>query len=436
MKKDLSVVDCVRCSYERIGKPKSVLLAYSGGADSTSLLYALLKLREEEVLTLTCVHINHQIRDASIQEEERVKNHLQSLGVALLIKRVIVSREGNLEANAREARYQALYGAMKDTGSEVIALAHHANDQAETMLMRLMYGTGLAGLAGMSEMNGALWRPLLQIPKHKLITYLEGQNTQWLHDESNDNPSFMRNSIRIRLIPWIEEASPGACERMAQTAALLQDENIAWKRYEDEWLGKHAKTLPPFVFLCTGPLACESAALQRRVLRRLCQIYDIDLDFRQTEALRRLVDSAPGTALNLPGGIKAFRTKKRLHILPDAVESMHVSWPQPIVSDVTGSLGNGRQVQTFDARRLEGAIVRQAKPGDRIVPLGMTGSMTLAKYLASRGVDQPLRQFWPVLAKGREVFWAIGHGPSQTAAVTSDTEQRICLFFDARLPDE
>lgn len=436
MKKDYSVADCVKSSYERIGKPKSVLLAFSGGADSSSLLYALLKLRDEEGLIVTCAHINHQIRSASFQEEGQVRKHLQSLGVALLIKRVTVSREGNLEANAREARYQALYGAMKDTGSEVIALAHHANDQAETMLMRLMYGTGQAGLAGMSEMNGVLWRPLLQIPKHQLINYLNEMKVQWLQDESNEDPSFMRNSIRMRLMPWIEEVFPGACERMAQTAALLQDENIAWKRYEDEWLIKHAKTLPPFVFLCTDPLACESVALQRRVLRRLCQTYDIVLDFRQTEELRELADSLPGTALNLPRSFKAFKSRKRLHILPDAVKSMHVAWPQPNVSDAANELGNGRRVQTFDAGRLSGAIVRQAKPGDWIVPLGMTGTMTLSKYLGSRGVDQPFRRFWPVLAKQSEVFWAIGHGPSQTAAVTADTEQRICLSFDARLPDE
>lgn len=436
MKIDCSVISCVRESYVRIGKPESVMLAYSGGADSTSLLYALLKLREKEGFSLVCAHVNHQIRSASIYEEQWITDRLSGFGVPLIIKRIHVPKKGNLESNAREARYHALHEAMNDRGCEVLALAHHANDQAETMLMRLMHGTGLKGLSGMSELSGALWRPLLQLTRATLIGFLNAQKAEWIQDESNSDPSFMRNSIRMNLIHRIESESPGACERMAQTAVILQDENSAWRSYEDDWLEKNARMEPPFVYLLTERLCRESAALQRRLIRRLCDVYNLALDFRQTETVRGLVDSTPGTGINLPGGAKAFRSKNRLHILADAVESMHPDWPQPTVLELKGSHGDGKRVQTFDARQVSGASVRQAKPGDWIIPFGMTGSMSLAKYLGSRGVDRPFRRFWPVLARGNEIIWAIGIGPSQTAAITPGTEQSICLAFDARLPDE
>ncbi len=427
---------CVRDSYVRIGRPKSVMLAYSGGADSTSLLHALIKLRDEEGFSFICAHVNHQIRKTSSQEEQWISDRLSDVGVPFIIKRIHVPERGNLESNAREARYQALYEAMNDMGCEILALAHHANDQAETMLMRLMHGTGLTGLAGMSEKSGVLWRPLLQIPRANLIRFLNAQKAEWIQDESNADPMFMRNSIRMNLIPWIESASPGACERMAQTALILQDEKKAWRAYEDEWLERYARMEPPFVYLLTERLRCESAAFQRRLIRRLCDVYALALDFRQTETVRGLLDAAPGTALNLPKGAKAFRAKKGLHILADAVESMHPDWPQPTVLGTNDSHGDGKRVQAFDAKRVNGASVRQAKPGDWIVPFGMAGSMSLAKYLGSRGVDRPFRRFWPVLARGNEVFWVIGIGPSQTAAVTPETEQSVCLAFDARLPDE
>lgn len=437
MKKHYGLVQQLKASYVRIGKPANVMLGFSGGSDSTALLHSLVMLREEEGFGLSCAHVNHGIRISSDAEEQWVTRLLDRMGITLLKNHVEMPWGGNLEARARALRYQAFREAMKETGSEVTALAHHAGDQAETMIMRLMHGTGSVGLAGMAELNGPFWRPFLPVPKSELISFLKGLNAEWIEDESNDDTKFMRNFVRLKIFPLMEAATPGISERMSQTAILLHDENLAWEHLENDWLKKHAKLTPPFVFLLIEPFLRENAAVQRRLLRRITRESDIEIDFKQTESLREaaLSSSYPLT-INLPKGGKAFRSEIRLHIITHAVQSSHVYWPQPRQLEPSGNLGDGRKEQTFDGNLLKGAVIRQARQDDRIVPLGMHGSQPLLKYLSARKVDQPFRCFWPVLASGSTILWVPGHGPAQTAAVTSSSETRIKLAFEAILPDE
>ena len=169
-----SLVETIRDSYFRIGCPKSILVAYSAGADSLALLLGLMTVKNELPIEIVCAHVNHGLRASACADEKLAIDITRRLDIALMVKRVEVSREGNLEAAAREARYTALKQAMRESGAQVIALAHHADDQAETMMMNLARGSGLDGLAGMNEFRPPYWRPLLSIPKSVLIDALKG----------------------------------------------------------------------------------------------------------------------------------------------------------------------------------------------------------------------------------------------------------------------
>lgn len=423
-------------SYERIGKPKRVLLGFSGGMDSLVLFHALRMLQNRETFSLVCGHINHGLRKASDQEQQWAEALMREHGVPILARRVSVSSVGNLEDNARTARYLALESMRAETESDVVALSHHADDQAETILMHLMRGAGLAGIAGMRELSGRLWRPFLCLPKESLKKFAQESGFTWLEDESNRDLRFTRNRIRENLLPEMESISTGFAFRMAKNAVLLQDEDAAWKMMEDRWLDKYAKLHPPFTFLLTEPFLRENVALRRRLMRRLALSRGIQVDMAKTEALLDLANQPAGSVFNLPRCETAYRSAARLHLILKGDSETQVAWPALNEIENTSILGDGKRIQSFDADLQNGAILRKAQPQDRITPLGMTGTQSLLKYLSARRVDTPFRPFWPVLAKGHQVLWAIGLGMAQTAAVTENTLRRVTFTFGGLLPDE
>ncbi|MDD3573196.1 MAG: tRNA lysidine(34) synthetase TilS, partial [Eubacteriales bacterium] len=158
MRIDIALFDTVMESYRAIGAPDRVLLGLSGGADSLALLFILLEIGKEQGFSLDCVHVNHHLRDESDAEAEWLASLMNKLAVPLKVMDAKVPAGGNLEAQARQVRYEAFQHAMSLTHTDVLALAHHANDQAETMLMRLMHGTGPTGLSAMRELTGHVWR--------------------------------------------------------------------------------------------------------------------------------------------------------------------------------------------------------------------------------------------------------------------------------------
>lgn len=430
------LLKAVADSYHRIGKPRSVLLALSGGADSMALLHLLLDLREIHGFELFCVHVNHGLREAAMEEEAYVRTHTADLGIPLQVIRIQVPRDGNLENAARMVRYQACEQARQTAQAAVIALAHHANDQAETLLMHLMRGAGPEGIAGMEEYRMPYWRPLLMQNQKLLLDFLHEQGISYVLDESNLDTRFLRNDLRHKVLTHLEDRAPGLVDRMARAAMLLQDENAFLRQQEDRWLWQNAKLEIPFVFLLREALLQEHPAMQRRLLRRLCQACAISLDYEQTEALRGMLVKTPGSTMNLPGGCSAFLSTQRLHILCDDVKLTKRFWSPPRMESADEGMGDGMRRQVVDAERIQGAVMRQVQPGDVIVPLGMQGSQAIRKYFSARKLDVPFRPYWPVFARGNQVLWVPGCGVSATAAVSQGTKNRVMLVFDGILPHE
>lgn len=426
----------VRDSYRRIGKPASVLLALSGGADSVALLHLLSVLKKQEGFSLFCIHINHGLREASVQEEGFVQSLAHAYEVPLQIRRIEVIREGNLEEAARTARYQVFDETLFSSRANVLALAHHAGDQAETVLMHLMRGAGLDGVSGMAEFRPPYWRPLLLCSQSMLQNYLKELDIPFVLDESNLDTRFLRNDLRRNVFNQLEEKAPGAIFRIAQTAQVLHDENLLLKKLEEAWLSKFARLEPPFLYLLTKPFLNEETALQRRLLRRLTGVFEIGLDFKQTERLRmQLLQESPGS-FNLPGNATAVLTPERLHILHDDVKLAKHFWPQPLMEPAGTGMGDGKREQVVDADKIQGAVMRQAGSDDTISPLGTNGTQTLRKYLSARKVDPPFRPYWPVFARGSQVLWVPGYGVSAAVAVTPNTTTRMRLVFQGTLPHE
>ena len=422
----------VTASYLKIGQPVKLVLGLSGGADSVALALLLLELRKQFPVSLACVHVHHGLRDNADLDAAFVRAFCEEHGLPLIVEYVNVSCDGNVEANARVARYQAFAKAMSNAENEWLVLGHHLDDQAETMLMRLMVGTGNKGLASMREVSGHIWRPLLGTRRHDIIQYLTGLGQSWREDESNEDERFLRNAIRKRLMPIMTDICPSSVRNLGRTSVILSDEEVFWSDYVTNWLQANACLQAPLYFVMTQPLSSVAVAAQRRILRGLCETADVVLDFEQTERMRLLLLERPGSSANLSGGVKAYRGWERLHVVKPDAELLPLGQLQETNQPKAGN----RRIECFDGAMLAGAQLRYRQPGDRIAPLGLGGTQSLKEYLINRKVDRPLRDMWPVLARGPDILWVVGVGLAQTAAVTGATTKPVTLCYRGRLPDE
>lgn len=432
MKESRTILEKLSLSYEEAGAPKALLAGLSGGADSVFLVRALLDLQGEKGFSLSCVHVNHHLRPDADEDERFVRQLCQSWEVELIVKSVSVSKRGNLEANARSARYSAFQEAMGECGAQVLALAHHMDDQAETMLMRLMRGSGASGMAAMRSYSAAVWRPLLGVRRAEIEAQLKQQGIGWCEDESNRDERFTRNAIRHRVLPLLEDISPSCVPNMAATSRLLGDEEAYWVQLTAGWLEQNASLHPSCLFIKLQDFDTLHVAARRRVLRSFCQQAGVSLERAQAERLLWLCGTSSIGSDNLSGGFTAYKTASRLHLVDAKGAALSLGHLQ---EELEPDAGN-RRVEVFDADLLKGAELRYRRPGDRIKPLGMVGTQSLSDYLINRRMDRPFRDQWPVLAKGQDILWVIGHGMAQSAAVRQETVNRRVLAYVGRLPDE
>lgn len=412
-----------------------MLVALSGGADSLMLCRALLPLRDEAALTISAIHIHHGLRQASDEEETFVRSFCETQGLSLSVKRLRMKGKSNLEARARELRYQAFREALREGEADVLALGHHMDDQAETMLMRMMKGSGATGLSAMRELSGRLWRPMLSVRKQEIRDALTELSQAWREDESNAEPVFQRNALRLQIMPALESISPGATRGMARSALILQDEEDYWQGMASAWLHQHASTRAPCYFLLADPCLDLHIAAQRRVLRMLCGAAGISCAYEHIERLIALLNGSANSQDNLPGDAHALRSRHRLHILPKGTQPAPIGQLAMLPGPAAYQARDALQ-QALDLDAIEGAILRFRQPGDRILPLGAGGSKPLSEYLTDRLLDRPFRDHWPVLAKGQDVLWVPKIGISQKAAISAKTDRAGLVRYLGRLPDQ
>lgn len=246
------------------GGATPLLVGFSGGVDSTVLLHLL----ADAGLSLRALHVHHGLHADADAWAAHCRSTCESLGIPLIVARVEVTRAGaGLEAAARDARHAAFADHLRD--GETLVLAHHRDDQAETVLLRLLRSSGTGGLAAMRTRRvfgrGEVWRPLLDIPRADLLAYAQTKGLSWIEDPSNTDESLDRNFLRARVLPLLAERWPQATSAMARSAALLAEE----ARLLD---GETAKRLAlvqgvdPAVLAVDGLLALDPA-WRHRVLR-------------------------------------------------------------------------------------------------------------------------------------------------------------------------
>jgi len=415
-------------------------VAVSGGADSVALLVAMADSRAETGIVLSAIHVHHGLRGAEADgDAEFVAQIAKRLDVPLCtehgdVAALAAERGQGIEEAARALRYQSFQELLAEHKVDAVATAHTLDDQAETVLMKMLRGAWTEGLGGIAPVvtmkGGCIQRPLLEVTRAEVVAYLEARGQPWREDSTNQELTFTRNRVRYTLLPRLREFQPRIAEQLSRMAAVARDEEAWWAR-------ELARVMPGMVLLgkpvrgggranSTRPgeagvavelerLRALHPALQRRVLRAVAEKLGSALSFDQTEAVRALTDvgerlAGKGGRVELGAGLTAERTARELR-LSRSSERTPSRLPELVVPvpGVLEAAEYGYRVTTVG--RLPSGItlvLRTPQPGDQVRLPHSRGVKTVKEVLERHGLSAAQRKVCPVLAAGSSILWMSG----------------------------
>lgn len=467
----------------------TIVAAVSGGPDSTALLHILHRLSEEWGWTVAAAHLNHQFRGAeSEREADMVQAFAASLGLACVIGSVdvpdIIRTTGmNAQTAAREQRYAFLTSAAAQMNANRLAMAHHADDQSETMLMRILRGTGPSGLTGIPMRRQLehleLVRPLLRIYKTELIRYCQDGKLPYAEDSSNRSRKYTRNRLRLDVLPALLPYNPQLPESLNRLAEMMQEEDdYIEKEARQAWRSLVTEQANGYTFSRTAFLALH-IALQRRliqlILSYVCAGADAS-DYNRIERIRETLghDRSPSLMIHLQGEAVLLREYDVITVVRDAqpdrllqtdtdltgtiersdpwsgavmwggalysslqsvervVPSRPTATPDQCADNSEPRKCPSHQEAFFDFDQVIFPLtVRCRRDGDRMEPLGLNGTKKVKDMFIDRKVPLRMRDKIPVVEDAAgHILWIPGVGRSRYALQGPNTKQVLILRFN------
>ena len=424
--------------YGMLSAGDRVVVAVSGGPDSVCLVSMLCTLAPEYGLQLHIAHLDHMFRGPGSAADARFVEHLAAtLGIPATIEATDVPafcRERGLSAQegARDVRYRFLSRVADSVGAARTALGHTANDQAETVVMRLVRGAGMEALAGISPVREKIIRPLLEATRTEILSYLKEAALDFVTDPTNEQPVYTRNRIRLNVIPELEQINPNAVNTLAAGAALLRDESAALEELLAPVMAVLLRRQGGSVRLDRRSFLALLPAVRRRALRTAVASLGgtvSEFSLLQTdEAVRFLEETQTGRALDLPGGLLLERSYDDFVVRPrQASRTFRVPLPVPgtvMVPEL--SLGVDTEVSEgppvpragenylwqaeFDYAKIALPLcLRSRREGDRFCPAGMGGrSKKLQDYFVDERLSRSRRDEVPLLTTEADILWVVG----------------------------
>jgi len=430
-------------------------VACSGGADSTALLLGLLALRAELGFELAVVHLNHQLRgEGSAADEAFVRELAEREGLPAHVGAVDVAALATasgigLEEAGRRARYD-FFGELIDGGvCDRVATGHTLSDQAETVLFRLVRGSGLRGLRGVQPQRApGVVRPLLDVRADEVRAYLRARGERWREDPSNADRAFRRNRIRLDVGPQLADLNPRWQEALARTAAQAREEEAYWEQATAQAAERLFQRRAGGLRISVGGFLAEHVAQQRRLLRLACEQVAGRTDWEGVEALLRLFEPGRGTGRATLPGLSAQRSFDAVLLRPAETETpvspAVVCGRPPVELDAPDGcsrvrleiasqhIASGRYTEPIWSgldwnRPDEPLVLRPWRAGDRWRSRKSGREKKMKDLLQQARVEIWDRSNWPVLAAGDEVVWTRGFGVSAGRQASADSSRILAI---------
>ncbi len=450
-------------------KGSSILAAVSGGPDSMGLLLFLKEIEKRESLRIGCCTVQHHLRAEAEEETEYVRKVCAEISIPFYradvdVKSAMAEGRGSLETAARELRYEALVKIQREGNYDCIACAHHADDQAETILFHFLRGSGPKGLSGMHPRNGDVIRPFLSVTKEEIEKFLEHFPYSYFHDATNEELTADRNKIRHLLLPELLNYSPRLSDHLLHMGEIFREEDGYMEEEARRWMEIHGCQGAGEISISRKDFEKLPIALARRVLMQAASSISKEaIDFPGIERMRKLATSGANGAVTSASGAVMEKGAKDLYFYQGNTKegkgqdplvrlySHYVKFVKKQVdntacADIISSNSIGEEV--CGPWRMSKEIARPGKPAknqcllpleigrrvhlrlarkeDHMTPRGMTGEKSLFRLLQEAGVSPSARPLWPVIADDKEVYW-LGFLRGSAHGVPSSEEDCILI---------
>ena len=439
-------------------KGDNIILGVSGGADSVCLLYILNDLKKEYALSITAVHVNHMIRETAGRDEDFTEKLCDRLGISFKAVKTdcpaIAKRDGiSVEEAGRNERYR-IFAAVGDEkygkGAYKIAVAHHMDDLAETLVFNMARGTGIGGLRGVKAKNGNLIRPLLGVTRSEIEAFLDKRKVTHVEDETNLSDDYARNRIRHKLIPAMNEITEKAVKHMASTASQLGEiedylnikSDELWEKYVDERIESAengAGSSKKHEIFINQNISSEHPALVKRVIHRaLTQVAGRarDISTVQIEAVAELLASETSRRRDLIYNMEALREYEGVRIFVKSEESTDKSEILKRLKvevkdrDFSQNIPTDLYTKWFDYDKINYCPnVRFRQDGDYLTIDSMNRRKLLSDYMTNEKIPMTKRDEVPLLADGSHILWVVGHRISNYYKVTDETKKVLVATY-------
>lgn len=456
----------------KLKQGQTILVGVSGGPDSLCLLDALHRLDFQTI----AAYYNHRLRAEAVAEQHKVEQLAGRMGIIFVTGEGDVAGEAqrnrsSIEETAREMRYRFLFARARDFSADAVAVGHNADDQVETVLMHMLRGSGLNGLRGMAYRTLSAWdtqiplvRPLLKTWRSEIMDYCNESGLQASLDQSNLEPLYFRNRIRLNLVPGLEEIAPGARGRIWNLSKLTDDDLGLLDDLEQQaWAQTVRECGQDHVIFSLSALRGHPEALVRRLIRRAASLLRPSgegIDLENTLRAVKLVQSPNrGQTIELADHL-VLRVRGEDVILAGR-EYKPGDSQYPRVSEVGSilihfntdvDLGSGWKIRAEECTSPDAEAIRQPRgglnleawldadtlrdslsvrpphPGDRFQPLGMPeGSQKLSDFWINHQIPAVARKTWPLVLEGKEIIWVPGFSPAHRVRITPGTSRCVHL---------
>lgn len=423
--------------YAMISQGEHLLIALSGGPDSVCLLKVLSMLKDELEISLSAIYIDHRLRpDETPLEIDFCKKICDSLSIQLSIKSIDVlsfalSEKISKQEAARELRYRAFHETAFELKADKIVIGHNADDQAETILIRLIRGAGPLGLSGIPPVRQKIIRPLIEVERVEIEAFIDAHDIGFVVDSSNLTDRYVRNKIRHIIMPEIKKINPSVVKTISRTAAIYRSE----ERYFDILVTKSMMKMisrknDQSIELFITPLQILEPVILRRLLRRA-----VDetrglkgITFVHIEDIIKLIKNGKsGDRIYLPGNIRAIKKYSVLTITSEEPkkldtyilentgsiylkEAFVTLFAELVEQDEIKNIGDDKKTAFLNAEKLNFPLsVRARENGDYFYPLGFGKKKKLQDYFVDEKIPRDERDAIPLLINNGEIVWIVGH---------------------------